>query len=83
MITDKRLQVLSGPDYARSEPGQIAAALLRSRELLRWAVLEIERQTELLARCHELPDGRMDQEDVVDEVSEARSWLADAKRAIA
>ena len=35
MITDARLQWLSGPDYIRSEPGQVAAELLATRAALR------------------------------------------------
>lgn len=31
MITDKRLQWLSGPDYNETEPGEIAAELLTAR----------------------------------------------------
>ncbi len=34
-ITDERLRWLSNPDYARSEPGRIAAELLVAREALR------------------------------------------------
>ena len=34
MITDDRLRHLSSPDYAKSEPGQIAAELLVARMLL-------------------------------------------------
>ncbi len=83
MITDERLRWLSHPDYLRSEPGQIAAALLKSRELLRWSILEIERQTDALAQCHRLPDGSIEPEEVADEVEEARAWLADAKEAVA
>jgi hypothetical protein len=37
MITDERLKWLSGPDYAKSEPGQIAAELLALRVALREA----------------------------------------------
>ena len=32
MITDDRLRHLSSPDYAKSEPGQIASELLEARE---------------------------------------------------
>lgn len=35
MITDDRLRHLSTPDYAQSEPGQLAAELLRARASLR------------------------------------------------
>ena len=31
MISDNRLRWLSGPDYIRSEPGQVAAELLAAR----------------------------------------------------
>ena len=34
-ISDERLRWLSGPDYIHSEPGRIAAELLRTREALR------------------------------------------------
>lgn len=34
MISDERLRHLSGPAYAASEPGQIAAELLIAREAL-------------------------------------------------
>jgi hypothetical protein len=51
-ITDERLRWISRPDYIRSEPGQIAAALLVARDRIRELEAEIaaERQLRALER---------------------------------
>lgn len=62
MIADERLRHLSSPDYAKSEPGQLAAELLTSRarvQALEAALREIADFAEQFIADDEDGDERM------------------------
>lgn len=54
-VSDERLRWLSGPDYIRSEPGQIAAELLVARAALR-EIKDCDYVSRHCKSCHDIAE---------------------------
>lgn len=48
-------------------------------DLLKWAIEFVERETRCLEECHSGPGGVIDDDEVSDELRDARRWLSEAR----
>ena len=74
--TADKIEVVRASDY-----DALSTQLREARELLRWAIEFVTTETIDLANCHRDPaSGAIEPRDVAVEVSNARDWIARARR---
>lgn len=62
-----------GPDPRRLR-------LTKERALLRWAMIFVKNETDILEECHKDPmTGAIEPKEVAEQVAEARKWLEEAE----
>ncbi len=76
--TADKIEVVRASDY-----DALSTQLREARELLAWAITFVDVETNALADCHRDPvTHKIEPQEVADEVTQARGWLARARRAI-